>query len=132
MEVAAILCVLAITLTIAMPRFAAMRDVVAVQGASRSVVQALMDARRTAMRLGTRCAVKIDSAGGFISVHVQSDTVGRVLLHDLFGVSLWSSRDSIAYAPSGLGVGLANATIVVSRGSSSDTVSVSRTGRVKR
>ena len=53
-------------------------------------------------------------------------------LRDLFGVTLASSRDSLAYSATGLGYGVTNASLVVRRGLAAETVSVSRTGRVRR
>jgi hypothetical protein len=49
----------------------------------------------------------------------------------LYGVRLEPSRDSMAYAPSGLGWGGANLRVVVRRGAAADTVVVSRLGRVR-
>jgi hypothetical protein len=38
----------------------------------------------------------------------------------------------VAYSATGLGFGASNASLVVSRGAAADTVSISRTGRVRR
>jgi hypothetical protein len=46
------------------------------------------------------------------------------------GVRLESTRDSMAYGASGLGVGAANLRIILSRGSRADTLTVSRLGRL--
>ena len=48
------------------------------------------------------------------------------------GVTLEASRDSIAYAASGLGWGAANSTVVARHGVAAETVWVSRLGRVRR
>lgn len=132
LELVIVVALLLIALAMAIPRYASLRDRLAVDGAASGIVRSLVDARAVAMRLGTRVAVAIDTNAAFLAVHMRTDTVSRVFLHNLFGVSLSSSRDSIAYTATGLGYGAANASIVVRRGSSADTVSVSRTGRVRR
>ena len=48
------------------------------------------------------------------------------------GVTLSATRDSMAYAPNGLGYGASNLSIIVRRGAVTDTVVVSRLGRVRR
>jgi hypothetical protein len=47
------------------------------------------------------------------------------------GVTLRASRDTLTFAPTGLGHGASNTTIVVSRGRRADTLVVSRLGRVR-
>ena len=42
-----------------------------------------------------------------------------------------ASRDTVPYAPTGLGFGVANSTIVVSIGERAETVTVSRLGRMR-
>jgi hypothetical protein len=127
-----VVAVLLIAVVIGVPRYAALRDRLAVDGAASGVVRSLVDARDAAMRLGTRAAVAIDTQAASLAVHVRADTLVRMPLHDLFGVTLSSSRDSVAYAATGLGYGASNARVIVRRRSAAETVSVSRTGRVLR
>lgn len=131
-ETLIVVAVLLIAVVIGVPRYTGLRDRLAVDGAASGVVRALVDARDAAMRLGTRAAVAIDSQAASLVVHVRADTLVRMPLHDLFGVTLSSSRDSIAYAATGLGYGASNARVIVRRGNAAETVSVSRTGRVLR
>jgi hypothetical protein len=60
------------------------------------------------------------------------DTLEQRPLREVHQVEFSSSRDSIAFAPSGLGYGAANTQIIVSRGVAADTISVSRLGRARR
>lgn len=131
-EMLSVVALLLIIVMMAVPRYSALRDRLAVDGAASGVMRALVDARASAMRLGARSAVAIDTQAAVMVVHLRSDTISRMHLNDLFGVSLQSSRDSIAYAATGLGYGASNAQIIVARGTAAETVSVSRTGRVRR
>ena len=65
----------------------------------------------------------------------QGTTVPELIVVRLgssHGVMLSASRDSMAYAPNGLGYGAANLTIILRRGESAETIFVSRLGRVRR
>jgi hypothetical protein len=66
-----------------------------------------------------------------LAVRVAAETAFVSDLRALYGVRLAASRDSLAYAADGLGWGAANARLVVRRGMSAETVTVSRLGRVR-
>lgn len=131
-EMLSVIALLLILVVMAIPRYSALRDRLAVDGAASGVVRILVDARASAIRLGARAAVAIDTQAAVMVVHLRADTVSRMHLNELFGVALQSSRDSLAYAATGLGFGASNARIIVVRGAAAETVSVSRTGRVRR
>lgn len=103
-----------------------------VHGAAREVAELFAMARDRAMATGTRTAVRLDVARGRLAVHAGSDTLARLDLQSSRAVRLESSRDSMAYLSSGLGYGAANLRVIVSRGASRDTLTVSRLGRVRR
>ncbi len=125
------LCLLAVLLAIGMQTMASLRDRLAVRAAGRAVRDALALAREHANAAGVRTAVRINRYDGTLAVHTGSDTLQRVLVQRVHGVSLDATRDSLAYQPSGLGFGSANLSIVLARGDRRDTVTVSRLGRVK-
>ena len=131
-ELITVLTILGILASVAVPSIASMRDRAAVRGATSALVSALADARHLATRWNRRTAVRLDTAAARAIVHTGRDTVGLVPLGELFGVSLVVTRDSIAYYPTGLGFGAANARFIVRRGAVAETVTVSRAGRVKR
>lgn len=131
-EIVLVIALMLILGVLAAPRYVALRDRIAVDGAASGIVRALVDARAAAIRLGGRAAVSVDTQNASLAVHVQGDTLARIPLRDLFGVALTSSRDSMAYSATGLGFGATNSSLVVRRGAAAETVSVSRTGRVRR
>jgi len=107
-------------------------DAASVHNAAREVSELFAMARDRAMATGTRTAVQLDVAQNRITVHAREDTLARVELLRDYAVHLETTRDSMAYLPSGLGYGAANLRVIVSRGASRDTINVSRLGRVRR
>lgn len=131
-ELITVLTILGIITSVAVPNIATMRDRAAVRGATSALVSSLADARHLATRWNRRTAVRFDTSAVRAIVHSGQDTVAQLPLRVLFGVSLAVTRDSIAYYPTGLGFGAANARFIVTRGAAAETVTVSRAGRVKR
>jgi hypothetical protein len=76
-------------------------------------------------------SVTFDSARAALTITIASDTLVDRPLGAIYGIELRSNRDSLAYGPTGLGYGAANQSVVISRGAASDTVVISRLGRVR-
>jgi Tfp pilus assembly protein FimT len=129
-ELIAVLALTAIILGIAIPRMRHAAERAAVRGAVADVVATLSTARQLAASHGG-VSVAIDAGAATIRVVRDGDTVITRALGRMFGVAVTSSRDSLAYDGRGLGSGAANLTFVVLRGSTVDTVVVSRLGRVR-
>jgi Tfp pilus assembly protein FimT len=130
-ELVAVLVLTAIILSITIPRVRLTAERAAVRGAVADIVTTLSSARQLAVSHRARVAVSIDAAAGTVRVLRDGDTISTRPLGRLFGVTLRSSRDSLAYDGRGLGSGGANLTLVVLRGITTDTVVVSRLGRVR-
>jgi Tfp pilus assembly protein FimT len=130
-ELVAVLVLTAIVLGIALPRVRLGAERAAVRGAVADIVTTLSTARQLAVSHGGGVAVSINAAAATIRVLRHGETVTTRALGRMFGVTLQSSRDSLAYDGRGLGSGAANLTIVVLRGITADTVVVSRLGRVR-
>ncbi len=107
-------------------------DATIVRAAARDVADQFAVARDHAIEQGVRTAVRIDTRAGRIVVHADGDTVSRLELRASNAVTILATRDSMAYSGSGLGFGAANLRVIVRRGASADTVTVSRLGRVRR
>lgn len=116
---------------IALPRFGEQRDRAAVSHATRILADAFATARAEAMATSQPVAVRLDGASAAVTVRIGTDTIEYRTLGASHGVSIAATRDSMAYAPGGLGVGAANLTVTLTRGSASGTVTVSRLGRVR-
>jgi Tfp pilus assembly protein FimT len=129
-ELIAVLALTAIILGIAIPRMRHAAERAAVRGAVADVVATLSTARQLAASHGG-VSVAIDAGAATIRVVRDGDTVITRALGHMFGVAITSSRDSLAYDGRGLGSGAANLTFIVLRGTTVDTVVVSRLGRVR-
>ncbi|HYW30330.1 MAG TPA: GspH/FimT family protein [Gemmatimonas sp.] len=131
-EQVTLLALLGIFAAITIRSGARLIDSVHVHGAARAVADLIALAREEAYATGARTAVRFDVPARRVVVHAGTDTIGRYDLGQHDDVQLDSSRDSIAYAPSGLGYGAANTRVILSKGASAETLTVSRLGRVKR
>ena len=131
-ELLLVLTIMGILGTIAIPRAARWRDRMSVRSAALETVATLAAARRWSLSRSSRTAVTFDTGAATLTVRSYSDTITRRNLASSHGVTLSASRDSIAYAPNGLGYGASNLTIVVQRGAAAESIFVSRLGRVRR
>ncbi len=117
---------------IIVPRASGAIDAVRIRQAAFEVAGAVTLARAAAIRRADYARVVIDAGRGEVRVESGGDTLFRRDLRAMHRVSLRASRDTITYAPSGLGYGVANSTIVVSLRARAETVTVSRLGRMRR
>jgi type II secretory pathway pseudopilin PulG len=131
-EISVVVGMLGLMAGLTFPRFGSYRDRVAVDGATSSTMSLLASARQAALRRGARTAVHLDSATATVLVIAGIDTLARRSLREVHGVDFSTTRDSIAFAATGLGYGAANTQIVLFRGSTTDTITVSRLGRARR
>jgi Tfp pilus assembly protein FimT len=131
-ETMIVLCLLGILAVVAGLRVVELRDRVSVRGAAAEAAATFALARRWALSRSVRTAVAIDTAAATLTVRSYADTVARRALGASHGVTMAATRDSMAYAPNGLGYGASNLTLVLRRGSRAETLVVSRLGRVRR
>jgi prepilin-type N-terminal cleavage/methylation domain-containing protein len=114
---------------LAAPRIHAALDSMAAESAAREVVDALALGRLYALSRGSS-DVRFDSS----SVTVRS---GIVVLYQrdvtqLHGVRLHANTPVVRFGATGLAIGLSNGTVVLTRGATTDSVIISRLGRVRR
>jgi prepilin-type N-terminal cleavage/methylation domain-containing protein len=131
-ELIVVLTVVGTLLAIALARTGAVRDHVSVRAAATEAVATFALARRWSLSRASRTAITFDTAAATLIVRSYTDTITRRSLWSSHGVTLSASRDSMAYAPNGLGYGASNLTLVIRRGAAAETVVVSRLGRVRR
>jgi prepilin-type N-terminal cleavage/methylation domain-containing protein len=125
------LTISAILAGVALPALVGIRDRITVRLAAVDAARTLADARTMALTAARRTAVRIDTSGNTLTVLAGPDTI-RTLRLDTYGVRMKTTRDSIAFGPSGIGWGAATATITLTRGSASTALAISRIGRIRR
>lgn len=130
-ELLVTLAVLSTLSLMAIPASAYLRNHASVRSATTELTEALALARSSALAESRVVAVTIDSSAGRALVTAIADTLLDLPLASRYGIALSSTRDSIAYGPTGRGFGAANATITLRRGGAEDTVTISRLGRVR-
>jgi Tfp pilus assembly protein FimT len=127
-----VVCTLTVLVAgIALPRTRHLLDGLRLRQAAHEVAAAATLARAAAIRRAAYARVVVDEAAGTLQVESDGDTLLRRDLTRLHRVALRASRDTVTYAPTGLGFGVANSTIVVSIGQRAETVTVSRLGRMR-
>jgi len=131
-ELIVVLTVVGVLATIGAIRVTALRDRMNVRAAATETVATFALARRWSVSRASRTALTIDTAAAAIIVRSFADTISHRRLGSSHGVTMSATRDSMAYAPNGLGYGASNLTIVLRRGAAAETVVVSRLGRVRR
>jgi type II secretory pathway pseudopilin PulG len=107
-------------------------DTRAVNSAANDAVAAFAAARRHAVATGGPTALRLDADRHQLIIHSGTDTIRRLIPMAAHGVSLSTTRDSMAYDAHGLGIGAANLTLILTRQSAAETLVVSRLGRVRR
>jgi len=104
----------------------------AVRAAAIEVERTLALARESALAWRATVSLRLDTLRGRLDLRRGPTLLRTRDLAGEFGVRLGGTRDSVVYDARGLGRGAANATLVVRRGVTADTIVVSRLGRVRR
>jgi Tfp pilus assembly protein FimT len=130
-EMVLVCTLIALTAGIAIPKSRDALNGLRLRQAAHEVAGAVTLARAAAIRRGAFSQLILDEAAGTVRIESEGDTLWRRDLTRQHHVALRSSRDTILYAPTGLGFGVANSTIVVSIGQRAETVTVSRLGRMR-
>lgn len=132
LELLVVVTIIGVITGIAIPRTRYLIDSVAVRGASDDAAAMLELARHTAMARGNRISVDIDSAPARLTMRAGNDTLRKRDEKAIHGVRYAATRTPIVYSQLGMGFGVSNLTLVVTRGIAAETVTVSRLGRVRR
>lgn len=130
-ELTIVLAIIAILAAITLPRAAGFVDTLEVRGAVTETDALFSLARHVAIARGVQSSLDIDPARGVIVVRVGPDTVTKREVAIAHGVTLESTRTSITYSQTGIGYGAGNLSLIVTRNLASDTIFVSRLGRVR-
>ncbi len=132
LELVVVVTIIGVVTGVAIPRTRYVIERIAVRGAAEDAAAMLELARHTAMMRGDRISVDIDSAPARLTMRAGNDTLRRRDEKAIHGVRYVATRSSVVYSQLGMGFGVSNLTLVVTRGAAAETVTVSRLGRVRR
>jgi Tfp pilus assembly protein FimT len=127
LELTLVLTVTALLLSVALPRFEAVRDSLAVNRAARRIVAAHSRARMSAVLQSRAMDLAISQAGLAIRPAGAAADLWQGEGPGADGVTLTGSVRRITFSPVGVSTGLSNGSYPLSRGA----VVISRLGRVR-
>ena len=134
LELLTVVVVICIVTSIALPPLRRGLDAAAVRAAADRYATLHEAARRAALAHGRLVRLTLDTARAEATIALRRagggwDTVRTWALGE---ARLTASQPVMAFAPTGLGFGVSNSRLVFSRGAAVETLTVSRTGRLKR
>ena len=106
-------------------------DRIEVRGAVTEIESMFSLARHAAIARGSQVTLDIDAGRRVLSIRAGTAVISSREVGAAHGVLLSTNRTSITYSPIGVGYGAANFSLIVSRRAVSDTIVVSRLGRVR-
>ena len=130
-ELSLVITVMALVSLIGLRHLQLYLDHAATRNAIAESAQAMSRAREEAIAQHAITSVGIDTIAGTITLTARGDRLATHALGHAYGVTLSTTRDSIAFDVRGLGYGAANLTLVAKRRAAANTLTVSRLGRVK-
>jgi len=134
LELLTVLVVAGIMMAIAVPPISRALDRAAVSSAADHYATLFEASRELAVTRARFTRLVLDTAQASAAMLV-SDSAGAwdtLRVWSLGRVRVAASQPVVAFSPLGIGWGVSNGRIVLSRGASAETLTVSRTGRLKR
>jgi type IV fimbrial biogenesis protein FimT len=125
------LAVVAILLGLAVPSLSRVVDQIEVEAAAAHLVSAHHRARLMALTKGQVLTLTIDSSRLSIAPHGGAAPLWQGPGPAAAGVRLAGSSRDFTFSPEGYTLGLSNASLLLTRGSSARTIVISRLGRVR-
>jgi prepilin-type N-terminal cleavage/methylation domain-containing protein len=130
-ELLLVLAVVGILTGLALPRLSEAVDRIEVEGAANRLVSAHRRARMMATARGQVVLLSIDSTQLTISAHGGIDTLWSDIGPADAGVELAGPARQFTFSPAGTTLGFSNATLQLTRGSTTRTLVISRLGRIR-
>lgn len=138
-EMVMVVVLVGVLMSVSLPFFRNTTAKGSVRGAMDAISSQHAVARATAIQRGriARLVLLASSNTALVTANkaVGSgvDTIGKVEdLGTRFNVSFTTTRDSVTFTPRGIGSDLTGTTIIVTRGTFSDTITISAAGRLTR
>jgi type II secretion system protein H len=132
-EMLTVLMIMGITAAIVAPPLRRSLDRAAVDDAADRYASLHEEARQIAVARGRPVRVELDTASRTATIAVANGGAWDTLQVQALGTaSLSASRVVVTFSPLGIGFGASNTRVVIARGAAAETLTVSRTGRLRR
>jgi type II secretion system protein H len=130
-ELMLVLALIGIITGLALPHLSGAMDRIEVEGAANRLIAAHQRARIMAIARGQAVLLAIDSTRLTITSQGGSDSLWSDMGPASTGVELAGPARRFIFSPEGITLGLSNATLQLSRGSTTRTLVISRLGRIR-
>lgn len=130
-ELVIVLVIIGLVSAIAVRETGQYLDRLAARTAISEAAQVMHQARDEALTRHTTVSVRIDTSRAELALRARDRPIAVHALGHAHGVTLSTTRDSLAFDVRGLGYGASNLTLVARRGRAAETLVVSRLGRVR-
>jgi type II secretion system protein H len=130
-ELMLVIALAGILTALALPLLSGAMDRIEVEGALNRLIAAHQRARIMAITRGQVVLLSIDSTRLIISSQGGTDSLWSDIGPASAGVELAGPARQFTFSPQGITLGLSNATLQLSRGSSTRALVISRLGRIR-
>ena len=126
--------IVGILVSVALPPIKGALDREAVREGVERLAAAHAAARQHAVTTGALARLQVDAARRTVTLSRQRSLTrwDTVATYPLGSAAVQCSNPTLVFSPIGLGYGLSNTRVIFSRGAAADTVTTSRTGRLRR
>lgn len=132
-ELLTVLVIVGVTAAIVTPPLSRALDSASVHAAADRYAALHETARQLAVARSRLARLELDTTGPAATISLrQAGAWDTVRTWNLGGARLSATQTTITFSQLGLGFGASNTRLVFSRGTSAETLTVSRTGRLKR
>jgi len=132
-EVLTVIAIASILLSLVVPPLGRALDEAAVREGVERFAALHETTRQLAIANGTLARLQVDAPARSAALSVETDHGwDTVAVHPLGSATIACSNPTIVFGPLGVGYGTSNTRVIFSRGRYADTLTTSRTGRLRR
>lgn len=133
-ELAAVLAIMGVVASVVVPPLGRTLDRAAVEEGVQRLAAAHATTRELAIARGALARLELDAVAHTAALSVQRTAKAwdTVATYPLGTARITCSNPTMVFNPIGLGHGASNTRVIFSRGAAADTVTTSRTGRLRR
>jgi prepilin-type N-terminal cleavage/methylation domain-containing protein len=133
-ELATVVAIMGVVASVVIPPLGRTLDRAAVREGVERLAAAHATTRELAISRGALARLEIDRDAHTVTVSVQrtANAWDTIATYPLGTAQITCSNPTLVFNPIGLGHGASNTRVIFSRGAAADTITTSRTGRLRR